>query len=84
MLVGIPCCLSVEDVGFWIPKVTRKNGWAELFVGEICACSETWFSWLEGAAWEKAASTVGVQAKCRGKPVDYYDVSDRYPASLDQ
>lgn len=30
VLVGIPCCVSVEDVGLWIPKVTRENGWAEL------------------------------------------------------
>ena len=78
VLVGIPCCLSVEDVKPWLPKVTRENGWTELFVEEIRVGSRTWLSWLEGDAWEKAASTVKVQSKCRGKPVDYYDVSDRY------
>lgn len=77
VVTGIPCCVSVEEVQAYIPKVCRENGWFELFVGDLETEVPHWASCLEGEGKRKALA--GRPAKCRGKRVWFYDVSDRYP-----
>ena len=68
VLSGLPCCLSVADVGASIPKVTEANGWFELFDGEIAVDVPGWAAWLESDAKVKAI----------GKRVFFFDVSGQW------
>lgn len=78
VLTGIPCCLSVEDVTCAVPKVTRANGWFELFIGELQEEIPSWAKWLEHDAKRKALKDKP-QAH-RGKRIWFYDISERYDA----
>ena len=80
VLVGIPCCLSVEEVASSISKVTRENGWNEFFVGDICEDTPQWVSWLDGEAKQKAMASL--LPRRRGKRIYFVDVSDRYQSAL--
>ena len=76
VLSGLPCCLSVEEVTPSIPKVTRENGWFEMFVGEVCVEIPPWVGWLEGEAKRKAMQSL--PETCFGKRVFFQDVSEKY------
>ncbi len=78
ILTGLPCCLAVEEVAAAIPKVSRENGWFELFDGEIETQTPGWASWLEGESKMKALK--GLPTTCRGKKVWFFDVGERYAA----
>jgi len=79
VLTGIPCCTDVDVVGKQIPKVTRENGWFELYVGEVCREVPEWAYWLGADAQAKVMSHI--PETCRGKRVWFYDVSDRWKSS---
>ncbi|MFT5498549.1 MAG: hypothetical protein ACI9TH_003964, partial [Kiritimatiellia bacterium] len=59
-----------------VPKVTRENGWFELFVGDVCVDIPTWAAGLEGDAKSKAIASM--PESCRGKRVFFHDISDRF------
>ena len=76
VLTGLPCCLSVEQVTPSIPKVTRENGWSEMYVGEVCVEVPKWAHWLAEASQQKAVESI--PDTCRGKRVFFQDVSDKF------
>ncbi|MES2569846.1 MAG: hypothetical protein V4710_07290 [Verrucomicrobiota bacterium] len=78
VLTGIPCCVSVEDVSRAVPKVTRVNGWFELFVGELGEKMPKWTDWLEQDAKRKALKNAPVTYN--GKKVWFYNIRERYDA----
>ena len=80
VLTGVRCCLSVEQVEPYIPKVSRENGWFELYNGEICIDIPTWATWLPGNDRDKA--TQNIPDTYNGKRVWYFNVSDRVPAEF--
>ena len=80
VLKGLQCCLSVEEIEEYIPKVSRANGWFELYVGHLCAKTPKWATWLPAQALDRVMETI--PHTHNGKPIWYYDVSDRVPDDL--
>ena len=78
VLSGIPCCLSVEEVAAAIPKVTRENGWSEIFVGDLLPGIPQWASWLPSGEQHKVLAEQ--PPRVRGKRIFWYDVSEQYKA----
>jgi hypothetical protein len=69
--------VSVDDVSCVVPKLTRANGWFELFVGDLEEVP-AWAQWLDQDARRKALKDAPVI--CQGKRVWFYDIRDRYDA----
>ena len=80
VLTGLRCCLAVEDIQPYIPKVSRENGWFELYVGEIGVDVPAWATWLPSDAREKA--TADLPETYKGKRVWFFDVGDRIPSDF--
>ncbi len=80
VLTGVRCCLTVEHVEPYIPKVSRENGWFEVYVGDIGQDLPAWTGWLSAQARHEVVSKI--PDTYHGKRVYYFDVHDRLPAEL--
>lgn len=82
ILNGFGCCKSVEDIEEIHPKISRENGWEEIFVGELHVTHmlPQWAGWLTSE--EKSRLPEELSKKAEGfKAVIYYSFDEDLPTA---